>query len=281
MEKATRDLDLKWLFVSQTTSAAPPYSSSVLSPQQLTATPYAHLVATLLLAGPSKTMRNLACSLFKSLWLLESVKALNSKPATSAPAQHAQRAMLTLLLHWIPSLSAYPVSVMPYFQLLTWILKTTPTLPEQLKNEPGSSKKKAGGSVSKAPPKGSAPQGDKPKSSSSSSSNSSSSSAFATGEKADALIQDVVTATLVDEMFDAVKLHNAVLADHLQGGLYQQLQVLLLDLNSLASITFCLKYPSYSISCLKVSITCVCVIIWSCRRVNWAVFGQWTRTCKG
>lgn len=194
-----------------------------MSPQQLTATPYAHLVATLLLAGPSKAVRNLSCSLLKSLWLLESVKALNSKPATSAPAQHAQRAMLMLLLHWIPSLSAYPVSVTPYFQLLTWILKTTPTLPEQLKIEPGSFKKKSGGSASKAPPKGSAPQGDNPKSSSNS---GSSSSAFTTGDKADALIQDVVTATLVDEMFGAVKLHNAVLADHLQGGIYQQLQVL-------------------------------------------------------
>ena len=225
VEKATRDLDLKWLFVSQTTSTAPAYTSSELLPQQLTATPYAHLVATLLLAGPSKAVRNLACSLLKSLWLLESVKALNSKPATSAPAQHAQRAMLTLLLHWIPSLSAYPVSVTPYFQLLTWMLKTTPTLPEQLKNEPGSSKKKAAGSASKAPPKGNAPQGDKPKSNSSSSSRS----AFTTGEKPDALIQDVVTATLVEEVFDAVKLHNAVLADHLQGGIYQQLQVALLD----------------------------------------------------
>ena len=222
MEKATRDLDLKWLFVSQTTSTAPAYSSSALLSQQLTATPYAHLVATLLLAGPSKAVRNLACSLLKSLWLLESVKASNSKPATSAPAQHAQRAMLTLLLHWIPSLSAYPVSVTPYFQLLTWMLKTTPTLPEQLKNEPGSSKKKAGGGASKAPPKGGPPQGDKPKS-------SSSSSALTTWDKADALIQDVVTGTLVEEMFGAVKLHNAVLADHSQGGIYQQLQVLLLD----------------------------------------------------
>ena len=235
MEKATRDLDLKWLFVSKSTSTVSPYSSALL-PQQLTATPYAHLVATLLLTGPSKAVRNLACSLLKSLWLLESVKALNSKPATSAPAQHAQRAMLTLLLHWIPSLSAYPVTVMPYFQLLTWILKTTPTLPEQLKSEPGSSKKKAGGSTSKALPKGSTPQGDKPKSSSSSNSNSSSSSssnsAFTTGNKTDALIQDVVTATLVDEMFGAVKLHNAVLADHLQGGIYQQLQVLLPDSDS-------------------------------------------------
>ncbi len=228
MEKATRDLDLKRLFVSQSTSTVPPASPSALSLKQLTATPYAHLVATLLLAGPSKAVRNLACSLLKSLWLLESVKALNSKPATSAPAQHAQRAMLTLLLHWIPSLSAYPVSVTPYFQLLTWMLKATPTLPEQLKNEPGSSKKKSGGSASKAPPKGGTPQGDKPKSSNS----GSSSSAFTTGEKADALIQDVVTATLVDEMFGAVKLHNAVLADHLQGGIYQQLQVVLLDPDS-------------------------------------------------
>ena len=251
MEKATRDLDLKWLFVSKSTSTVSPYSSSALSPQQLTATPYAHLVATLLLTGPSKAVRNLACSLLKSLWLLESVKAVNSKPATSAPAQHAQRAMLTLLLHWIPSLSAYPVSVMPYFQLLTWILKTTPTLPEQLKSEPGSSKKKAGGSTSKALPKGSTPQGDKPKSSSSSNSTSSSSSnsAFTIGNKTDALIQDVVTATLVDEMFGAVKLHNAVLADHLQGGIYQQLQVLVPDSDSRTN----------NVLCLTASTTCVCM----------------------
>ncbi|KAL0024070.1 hypothetical protein WJX79_002966 [Trebouxia sp. C0005] len=54
VEKATRDLDLKWLYVSQSTSTAPQHSPSTLSSQQLTATPYAHLVATLLLAGPSK-----------------------------------------------------------------------------------------------------------------------------------------------------------------------------------------------------------------------------------
>ena len=248
VEKATRDLDLKWLFVSQSSSTTPAYSLSALSSQQLTATPYAHLVATLLLAGPSKAVRSLACSLLKSLWLLESVKALDSKPATSAPAQHAQRAMLMLLLHWTPSLSAYPVSVTPYFQLLTWMLKTTPTLPEQLKTEPGSSKKKAGGSASKAPPKGGTPQGDKPKNSSSS---SSSSSAFTMWDKADALIQDVVTATLVEEVFSAVKLHNAVLADHLQAGIYQQLQVLLLDANSWTVKLFR----------LRVSITCVCMLI--------------------
>jgi len=245
VEKAARDLNLKWLFSDQMTSSGSPQEVAapipVLSPQRLTSIPYAHLAATLLLAGPSKAVRTLACSLLKSLWLLESVKALNSKPATSAPAQHAQRAMLTLLFHWVPSLSAYPESVTPYFQLLTWILNMTPSLPEHLKTEAGSSKRKTGG-PSKMPPKGSTSL-DRPKSS------SSSSSSFSMWDKAEALMQDVVTASVVEEMFAAVKLHNAVLADHLQGGAYQQLQVLHLT-----------HHPRLHVSAQYISVACISVM---------------------
>ena len=203
MEKAARDLPLEWLFTGKQADSF------------YTATPYAHLVATLLLAGPSKAVRNLACSLLKSLWLVESVKALSSKSVASA--QHAQYAMLTLLLHWIPHLSAYPESGTTYFQLLIWILRTTPTLAEQLKTEAGTAKKKTGGSASKALSKSVTPQ-DR-------SSPSSSSSGVTSWGKAEALIRYVVTVPVVGEIFGAVKQHNAVLADHLQAGTYQQLQV--------------------------------------------------------
>ena len=126
--------------------------------------------------------------------------------------------MLTLLIHWVPNLSAYPESLTAYFQLLTWMLHVTATVPEQLKNELGSTKKKASGGGSKLPPRGSMPQDDRLRASS----GGSSSPAV---DRADTLLQDVVAATAVGEMFDAVKMHNAVLADHLQGGNYQQLQV--------------------------------------------------------
>ena len=222
MEKAARDLKLKWLFTDQPGAAPPQGAQLALPAERLTSTPYAHLVATLLLAGPSKAVRTLSCSLLKSLWLLESVKALVAKPGASAPAQHAQQAMLTLLLHWVPNLSAYPESVQLYFQLLTWIIHTTPSLRDHVKNEPGSAKKKTGDSASKVPPKGGSASQDRPKPPSQS---SSSSSSVSVSDRAEGLFHDVVTAAVVREMFAAVKLHNGVLADHLQAGTYQQLQV--------------------------------------------------------
>lgn len=224
MDKPVRELDLKLLF---TTDPSPQAPGSRLSPQAVTTTPYAHLVSTLLLAGQSKAVRTLTCTLLKSLWLLESVKALSSRPAASAPAQHAQHVMLSLLLHWAPSLAAYPESAQPYFQLLTWIFVTTPTLPEHLKMEAGSAKKKALGTGGKPSAKGSAVQ-DKPQGSSSSSktlSSSSSSSSLILREKVEGMLQTVVTASAVSDIFAAVKQYNAVLANHIHGVVYQSLQV--------------------------------------------------------
>ena len=217
-DKTARELDLQWLFTSDS-SPQPP--SSDLSPQALTTTPYAHLVSSLLLAGPSKAVRTLSGTLLKSLWLLESIKALNSKPAASASAQRAQHVMLGLLLHWAPGLAAYPESAQPYFQLLTWIFNTTPTLPEHLKLEAGSAKKKAGGKPSA---KGGTVQ-DKPKGSSSSSSSSSSNSGLTMRDKAEGVFQTVVTASAVLDIFAAIKRYNAVLANHIHGVVYQSLQV--------------------------------------------------------
>ena len=182
-------------------------------------------MVAVLLAGRSKAVRNQACEFLKRLWLLESARALSSKVATSAPAQHAQRAMLSLLLHWVPSLSGYPESVTLYFQLLTWVIRVTPTLPEQLKGEAGGAKKKAGSSGNpKIPPK--APQqgaasGSKPKPGSSSSDGS----GLSMTAKAEAMMQETVSTAAVQQMFGAVKRHNAVLADHLHGSTYQSLQV--------------------------------------------------------
>ena len=225
MDKAVRELDLKLLFTADSSPQAP---GSRLSPQAVTTTPYAHLVSTLLLAGQSKAVRTLTCTLLKSLWLLESVKALSPKPAASAPAQHAQHAMLGLLLHWAPSLAAYPESPQPYFQLLTWIFATTPTLPEHLKMEAGSAKKKALGAAGKPNAKGSAVQ-DKSQGGSSSSSNSLSSSSSTSSlilrEKVEGMLQTVVTASAVSDIFAAVKQYNAVLANHIHGVVYQSLQV--------------------------------------------------------
>lgn len=230
MDKAARELDLRWLFTTRlTTDSSQQAAASDLSPHTLTATPYAHLVATLLLAGPSKAVRLLAGTLLKSLWLLESVKALTSKsPASAQHAQQAQRVMLALLLHWAPSLAAYPDSVQPYYQLLTWIVHVTPTLPEHLKTEAGSAKKKAGGAGGKPSAKGSAAL-DKAKSSSSSSSSNGNSTAGSSSlrkqSQVEGVFQDVVTASAVTKIFAAVKRYNAVLANHIHGGLYQSLQV--------------------------------------------------------
>lgn len=217
MDKAVRELDLKWLF---TTDSSPQAPGSRLSPQAVTTTPYAHLVSTLLLAGHSKAVRTLTCTLLKSLWLLESVKALSPKPAASAPGQHAQHVMLGLLLHWAPSLAAYPESAQPYFQLLTWIFATTPALPEHLKMEAGSAKKKALGAAGKPNAKGSVVQ-DKSQGGSS----SSSSSSLILREKVEGMLQTVVTASAVSDIFAAVKQYNAVLANHIHGVVYQSLQV--------------------------------------------------------
>ena len=219
MDKAARELDLKWLFTNRTADSSQQAPILDLSPATLTATPYAHLVSSLLLAGPSKAVRNLACTLLKSLWLLESVKALSPRPAASAPAQHAQHVMLGLLLHWAPSLAAYPESAQPYFQLLTWIFNTTPTLPEHLKSEANSAKKKAGSIGGKPSAKGGVVQ-DK-----SSGSKSSSSSSSGSVTKVEGMFQNVVTASAVSEIFAAVKQYNAVLANHIHGVLYQSLQV--------------------------------------------------------
>ena len=215
MDKAARELDLKWLF---TTDSSPQASGSHPSPQALTTAPYAHLVSSLLLAGPSKAVRTLSCTVLKSLWLLESVKALSPKPAASAPAQRAQHVMLGLLLHWAPGLAAYPESAQPYFQLLTWIFNTTLTLPQQLNLEAGSAKKKAGGAGGKPSAKGSAIQ-DKAKGS------SSSSGSLRMQDKLEGMLQTVVTASAVSEIFAAIKRYNAVLANHIHGVLYQSLQV--------------------------------------------------------
>lgn len=221
MDRAVRELDLTWLFSS------PQAAGSHLSPQALTTTPYAHLVSSLLLAGPCKAVRTLSCTLLKSFWLLESVKALSPKPSASAPAQRAQHVMLGLLLHWAPGLAAYPESAQIYFQLLTWIFDTTPTLPQHLKFEPGSGKKKVGGAGGKPNAKGGLAQ-DKPKSSSggsNSGSSSSSSSSLTVRDKAEGMFQRVVTASAVAEIFAAVQQYNAVLANHIHGVLYQSLQV--------------------------------------------------------
>ena len=221
MDRAARELDVRWLF---TTNSSPQVPDSHLSPQALTTTPYAHLVSSLLLAGPSKAVRTLSCTLLKSLWLLESVKALSPKPAASAPAQRAQHVMLGLLLHWAPGLAAYPESAQPYFQLLTWIFNTTPSLPEHLKFEAGSAKKKVGGAGGKPSAKGGTVQ-DKPKGGSSSGSSSSNSSSLMMRDKAEGMFLSVVTASAVAEIFAAVKRYNAVLANHMHGVLYQSLQV--------------------------------------------------------
>ena len=223
MDKTARELDLKWLF---TTDSSPQEPGSHLSPQALTTTPYAHLVASLLLAGPSKAVRTLCGALLKSIWLSESVKALSLKPAASAAAQRTQHVMLGLLLHWAPALAAYPESAQSYFRLLTWIFNTTPTLPEHLKLEGASAKKKAGGAGGKPSAKGGTTQ-DKPKGSSNSSSSSSSSSRsnLTLRDKAEGVFRNVVTASAVLGIFAAVKQYNAVLANHIHGGLYQSLQV--------------------------------------------------------
>ena len=221
MDKAARQLDLKWLF---TTDSSPQAPGPPLSPQTLTTTPYAHLVSSLLLAGPSKAVRTLSCTLLKSLWLLESIKALSPKPAASAPAQQAQHVMLGLLLHWAPGLAAYPESAQLYFQLLTWIFNTTPTLPHHLNLEAGTAKKKAGAAGGKPSAKGGAVQ-DKSKGSSSSSSSSSSSGSLRMRDKVEGMLQGVVTASAVLEIFAAIKQYNAVLANHIHGVLYQSLQV--------------------------------------------------------
>ena len=215
LDRALRELDLKWLFTLPTSEADQSAASSDLSPETLVATPYAHLVSALLLLGPSKAVRHLASSLLKSLWLLESVKALSSKSAAAAPAQHAQRAMLSLLLHWAPNMAGYPESVQPYFQLLTWIFNTTPNLPEHLKTEASSAKKKTGGKPSARSSAGQL----KPRASSSGS--------FSTWDKAEGLFQDVLTPAVVTQIMDAVKLYNAVLANHMCGVTYQALQVTL------------------------------------------------------
>ena len=132
--------------------------------------------------------------------------------------------MLTRLLQWVPSLSAYPDSVALYFQLLMWVITATPSLPEQLKGEAASAKKKTGSSSNpKIPPRApqqGVPQLDRPRSSSGSSVSGSS-----MAEKVEVLMQEVVAASAVQQMFDAVKWHNAVLADHTYGSTYQALQV--------------------------------------------------------
>ena len=228
MDKAARELDLRWLF--RTPSTAPIHQAPVwdLSPQKLATTPYAHLVLSLLLCGPSKAVRTLALSLLKSLWLLESVKALHAKPAASAPAQHPQRAMLTLLLQWVPSLAAYPESVQPYFQLLTWILTTTPTLPEHLRIDPGSLKKKMGGKPSA---KGNTAQL-KPRAS------GGSSGSLAIWHRAEGLFQDVLTASVVSQTLGALQQFNGVLANHMHGATFQSLQVSQLCLSRRGVIEF-------------------------------------------
>ena len=216
LDKAYNNLGLEWLFQIE---AAPTTSQTATKPPQeaLTSMPLAHLVASALLSGPTKAIRSQACSVLKSLWLLESVKALNSNPATAGPAQRAQHAMLKLLLPWVPALSAYPEAASLYLQLLTWILHATPGLANQLESASSSAKKKKPSSKQKTPPA---------KASSHEAVSSSSSNALSTLTEHTGFSQSAVVLSQLPGIVAALKLQSSVLADHSEGTAYRALQVL-------------------------------------------------------
>lgn len=235
LDKAYNNLGFEWLLQIE---AAPTTSQTATKPPKraLTSMPLAHLIALALLSGPTKAIRSQVCSVLKSLWLLESVKALNANLATAGPAQHAQHAMLKLLLHWVPALSAYPEAASLYLQLLTWILHMTPGLANQLESASSSAKKKKPSSKQKTPPaKASSPEASSPEAVSSSSSNALSTLTEHTG-----FSQTAVVLSELPGIVAALKLQSSVLADHSEGTAYRALQVL----NSYLVLSGC-SYVAY------------------------------------
>ena len=210
LDKAHYSLDLSWLLQLDATPLGTPTQDG------LTSTAYAHLTATALLTSPTKGIRTQACSVLKSLWLLESIRALHSNPATARPAQHAQHAMLTLLMHWVPALSAYPEAAPAHLQLLTWTQHTTPGLAGQLETASsgsGSAKKKKTSSHKTPPVKASRPEAA-----------GSQAALVGTSEFSQGA---VITSELLG-VVAALRTQSGVLADHLQGSAYRSLQVCVL-----------------------------------------------------
>ena len=128
--------------------------------------------------------------------------------------------MLTLLMHWVPALSAYPEAVPAYLQLMAWIQRTTPGLAGQLESSStssgsGSAKKKKTSSSQKTPPaKASKPEAV--------GSTSGSQAALAGTSE---FSQGAVIVSELPGVFAALRRQSGVLADHLQGNAYRSLQV--------------------------------------------------------
>lgn len=197
-------------------------STTKVSSDALTSTPYAHLIASALLSGLTKTIRTQACAVLKGLWLLESAKALHSNLSIARPAQHAQHAMLTLLLHWVPALPAYPEAAPLYLQLLTSILHITPSLGTQLETaSTGSAKKKQSSSNQKTPPA---------KESKLKAADSSVSGSPVASSRDEVFSQKHVIQDQLPAIFAAVKMQSGVLADHIHSTAYRLLQVRVLVL---------------------------------------------------
>lgn len=207
LEKLHYSLDLSCLLQLDITSSP----SDKLSSEDLNSTPYAHLIASALLTGPTKKGRTQARSFLKSLWLLESVRSLSSNSTISRPAQHAQRAMLTLLLRWVPALPGYPEATPLYLQLLSWVLHTTPALASQVESaSSGSAKKKKTSTSQKTPPT----KEGKPTASDDSL------------RRGGGFSQSDIILAELSGMFAALQAQNSVLADHSHRSTYHLLQVI-------------------------------------------------------
>ena len=128
--------------------------------------------------------------------------------------------MLTLLMHWVPALSAYPEAAPAYLQLLAWIHCTTPGLAGQLESSStssgsGSAKKKKTSSSQKTPPvKASRPEA-------AGSTSGSQAALVGTSE----FSQGAVIVSELLGVVAALRTQSGVLADHLQGSAYRSLQV--------------------------------------------------------
>ena len=215
VDKACYSLDLRFMTPLDATPA-PPESASGPPAAALTSSPFAHIVTSALLRGPTKAVRTHACAFLKSLWLLESVKAVKPNSVTCLSAQRAQHAMLTLLLHWVPTLPAYPEACQLYIQMLTWIMQSTPALASNLESGSKSTKQKSVSSSSNSSLKLLTAGGNR--------SGGSGAPAVAKGQAFDQLSSSVMLAA-IPSIFAAVKRQSRLLADHPQSTVYHALQV--------------------------------------------------------